>query len=134
MHSSSKLQDPALLLLRLLIAAIFLYAGHAKWSMWSTPPEGMTPNMVNLMKLLAVVEPLGGLGLLVGCLTFWASAGLGIIMVGAVYFLRVLMHGALFTGPQGTGIDYVLLILAGCIVLMAFGPGKWSLDALRKKA
>jgi uncharacterized membrane protein YphA (DoxX/SURF4 family) len=31
-------------------------------------------------------------------------------------------------------LDYNLLILAGCIVLLAFGAGGWSLDAARKRA
>ena len=43
------------------------------------------------------------------------------------------LHAGLFTGPQGTGLDYNLLILAGCIALLAFGAGGWSLDAIRKK-
>jgi uncharacterized membrane protein YphA (DoxX/SURF4 family) len=31
-------------------------------------------------------------------------------------------------------LDYNLLILAGCIALIAFGAGGWSVDAIRKKA
>jgi uncharacterized membrane protein YphA (DoxX/SURF4 family) len=65
-------------------------------------------------------------------LTRWAAAGLGIIMVGAVYFVRVTMKAGFFTSPQGTGLDYNLLILAGCIALVAFGAGRWSVDARLK--
>jgi uncharacterized membrane protein YphA (DoxX/SURF4 family) len=67
-------------------------------------------------------------------LTRWAAAGLAIIMVGAIFFARLTMHAGLFTTPQGTGLDYNLLILAGCIALTAFGAGDWSLDAIRKNA
>jgi putative oxidoreductase len=86
------------------------------------------------MKFLSVVEPLGSLALVLGVLTRWAAAGLSIIMVGAILFARLTLHASLFTTPQGTGLDYNLLILASCIALIAFGAGGWSLDAIRKKA
>jgi putative oxidoreductase len=128
----TKVQNTALLVMRLVVAAIFLYAGSAKWPFWSTPPEGMSGVMLNLTKFLSIVEPLGGVALIVGFLTRWAAAGLGIIMVGAVYFVRVTMKAGFFTSPQGTGLDYNLLILAGCIALVAFGAGRWSVDARLK--
>ena len=86
------------------------------------------------MKFLSIVEPLGSVALLLGFLTRWAAAGLGIIMVGAIFFAKVTLRAGLFTTPQGTGLDYNLLILAGCIALVAFGAGGWSVDAIRKKA
>lgn len=127
-------QDTALLVLRLVVAAIFLYAGSAKWPFWSVAPEGMSAVLLNVTKFLSIVEPLGSLALLLGVLTRWAAAGLGIIMVGAIFFARRTLHAALFTSPQGTGLDYNLLIFAGCVVLMAFGAGGWSVDAIRKKS
>ena len=132
MQPDTKMQNAALLVLRLVVAAIFLYAGSAKWPFWSAPPEGMSGVMLNLVKLLSIVEPLGGVALIVGFLTRWAAAGLAIIMAGAVYFVRATMKASFFTSPQGTGLDYNLLLLAGCIVLIAFGAGGWSLDAIRK--
>jgi len=54
-------------------------------------------------------------------------------MVGAIFFARLTLHAGLFTTPQGTGLDYDL-ILAGYIALIAFGAGGWSVDAIRKKA
>ena len=132
MQPYTKIQDTALLVLRLVVAAIFLYAGFAKWPFWSTPPEGMSAVMLNLMKFLSIVEPLGAVALLLGTLTRWAAAGLGIIMVGAVYFVRVTMKAGFFTSPQGTGLDYNLLLLACCIALVAFGAGRWSVDAIRR--
>ena len=133
--NSPRLRDGSLLFLRLIIGAIFLYVGgYGKLFIWYTPPEGMTPGMVLLMKFLSIVEPIGGAAVIAGFLTRWAATGLGIIMVGAVFFLRFMMHAAWFTGQAGPGIDYVLLILAGCLVLMAVGAGPWSVDATRKKA
>src|SRR5687767_8769406 len=134
MQLYTKVQNIALLVLRLIVAAIFLYAGSAKWPFWSAPPEGMSFVLLNVLKFLSIVEPLASLALLLGVLTPWIAAGLGIIMVGAIFYARLTLHAGLFTTPQGTGLDYNLLILAGCIALIAFGAGGWSLDAIRKKA
>lgn len=131
MKYSTNLQDVALLLLRLVIAAIFLYVGgYGKLFFWtSPPPEGMPTALVLLMKFLSIVEPIGAIALIAGFLTRWASMGLAIIMIGAIAFLRLMAQTLWFTSQQGSGIDYVLLILAGCFVLMTFGPGAWSVDA-----
>lgn len=126
-------QDMALLFLRLVLGAIFLYAGYAKWFIWSAPPEGISTNMVLLLKLLSVVEPLGGAALVLGFLTRWAAAGLTVIMAGSLYFVYVLMGASFFTGLQGVGLDYNLTILAGCLILGAFGGGKFSMDIIWKK-
>lgn len=134
MQPYTRFQETALLVLRLITAAIFFYAGYAKVSFWSAPPEGMSAAMVNLVKFLSIVEPLGAVALVVGLLTRWAAAGLAIIMVGAIFFLRFTMQTGLFTTPPGAGLDYNLLILGGCIALMAFGAGSWSVDAIWKKA
>jgi len=134
MQPYTKVQNTALLVLRLIVAAVFLYAGSAKWPFWSAPPEGMSIVLLNVMKFLSIVEPLGSLALVLGVLTRWAAAGLGVIMVGAIFYARLMLHASLFTTPQGTGLDYNLLILAGCIGLIAFGAGDWSVDAIRRKA
>jgi putative oxidoreductase len=96
--------------------------------------EGMSATLLNVVRFLSIVEPLGALALVLGFLTRWAAAGLGIIMVGAIYYARTALHAGVFTSPQGTGLDYNLLLLAGCIVLIAFGAGGWSVDATRKRA
>lgn len=134
MQSYTKIQDAALLLLRLIVAAIFFYAAYAKWSFWTVTPEGMSAAMAGLIKFLSIVEPLGALALVAGFLTRFAAAGLAIIMLGAIFVLRFVMQAGFFTTPQGVGLDYNLLILGGCIVILAFGAGRWSADAIRKRA
>jgi len=129
----TKIQDTALLVLRVVVAAIFLYAGSAKWPFWSAAPEGMSILLLNVLKFLSIVEPLGSVALLLGVLTRWAAAGLSIIMVGAIFYARLALQAGLFTTPKGTGLDYNLLILAGCIALIAFGAGAWSVDAIRRR-
>jgi putative oxidoreductase len=118
-----------LLALRLMIAAIFLSAGYAKWGFWTAAPEGMSAGMANLMKFLSIVEPLGGIALIAGFLTRWAAAGLAIIMVGAIFILQFTMQVG-FTTAQGSGWDFPLTILGGCLVLMTFGAGRWSAESI----
>lgn len=132
----AKLQNTALLAQRLIIAAIFLWAGYAKLPFWSGVPEGMEMSavMLNLTKFLSIVEPIGAAALILGFLTRWASAGLAIIMAGAFAMLKFGMQLPFFTGTQGSGLDYIVLIFAGCLVLMAFGAGSWSVDAKWRRA
>ncbi|HLC75978.1 MAG TPA: DoxX family protein [Candidatus Peribacterales bacterium] len=129
----TKLQESALIALRLIIGAIFIYAGYGKLMFWSAPPEGTPAGMVYLIQFLSIVEPLGGIALIAGFLTKWAAAGLAIIMVGAAVFVRVLMKTAFFTSQTGSGIDYIVLIFAGCLALIAYGGGKWTVDAMWKR-
>ncbi len=128
-----KLQDASLLLLRLSVAAVFLYASYAKWQFLSSGAEGLSAGMVYLTRFLMVVEPLGAIALIAGFLTRWAAAGLGIIMVGAIIILSFTMQASFFTAPQAPGLDYNLLILSGCIVLIAFGAGRCSVDSRWKR-
>jgi len=130
MKECSRFQDGALALMRLVVGSVFIYAGYAKWFIWSQPMEGMTPMMINLTKFLSIVEPLGGAALILGFLTMWAGAGLAIIMAGSLYFAYILYGAPLFTGMEGTGVDYNLLLLVSSLVLAAFGAGSWSIDAL----
>lgn len=133
MQQHTKFQNIAIVVLRIIVATIFLYAAYAKLFIWSGTPEGFSAGMANLIKFLSVVEPLGAIALIVGFLTRWAAAGLAIIMVGAIYVLQFTMNVGLFTTPQGVGWDYNLLILGGCIALMAFGAGRFSIDGWRAK-
>lgn len=130
MKDCPKTQDGALLFLRLVVGSVFIWAGYAKWFIWSAPMEGMTPMMINLTKLLSIVEPLGGIALVLGFLARWAGAGLAIIMAGSLYFVYTMYWNGFFTGMNGIGMDYNVLLLAGSVALMAFGAGSWSVDAL----
>ena len=127
----TKAQDLALLLARLITAVIFLHAGIIKWGMWSLTPEatGMAPWLLNVMKLLAVVEPLGAAALILGFLTRLASAGLAIILLGAIWVTQFIM-GMGFVTATGPGWSFPFVMLAGCFVLMAFGAGNYSVDSM----
>ncbi len=135
MIKQATLQDITLLLTRLATAAIFIYAGVAKFFVWGGPVEGMPEAMVWLTKLLSIVEPLGAVALLAGYLTRWAGAGLTLIMFGSLFFVYFMFKAPFFTGQTGTGMDYNVLLMVTSLVLAVYGGGNWSVDALlaRKK-
>ena len=119
LHKLDAHRDWALLFLRLVIGAIFIYHGTMKWPMGD--------NMI--FNILAVVEPLGGVAMIAGVLTRWAGLGLAIIMLGAIYNKMISFGQAPFD-PIGTfgKWEFDLIILAGCVAIMCFGPGKVSAD------
>ncbi len=119
--------DLGLLALRIAIGTIFLVHGKNKFGMWKTKTGEPAGPMSSIMRFLAVVEPLGGLALLVGFLTPFASIGLALIMIGAMYFKMTKWHTGMVS-QNGTGWELDLVILAGCIALMTLGAGAWSLD------
>ena len=122
-----KYSDVAFLILRLVIGIIFLYHG---WMKLSGLIAGNDMNAI--MTILAIAEPLGGIALILGVLTQLAALGLGIIMLGAIY-MKQTAFGVGFVGPQGPGWEFDLMILAGCIVLICVGAGKYAIDAMWKK-
>lgn len=129
----TSLQNTALLAVRFAVAAIFFVAAYAKFPLWTTTPEGIPVLLVNTMLFLSIVEPLGGIAVLLGFLTRWAAAGLAVIMVGAIGVLQFMMQIG-FTTPAGTGWNFPLAIFVGCVVLVAFGAGSWSVDKAMGRA
>lgn len=121
-----KFRDAALFALRLIIAWIFFRASYVKWDFWHAAPPGVSDGMANFLKLLSIVEPICALALVTGWFTRWAAAGLAIIVLSAAS----IMHHAdrHLHDTVRTGLSYNLVILAGVIVLIAFGAGRWSVD------
>jgi len=126
-------QNAALLILRLITAAIFYVAAYFKFPFWKGVPEGMhvTPFLLFTTKLLSIAEPLGATALLLGFLTRLASWGLIIIMLGAIYVTQF-VYGMGFVTPTSPGWNMPLAVLGGCIILAAFGAGKWSIDGRKR--
>jgi putative oxidoreductase len=127
MLSYTNFQNFALFILRVIIAAVFFVAGYYKFPMWNHPHPEMTSADLIIIKILSIAEPLGALGLLLGILTRWAAAGLAIIMLGAIYYVHFVYHMG-FVMPTGPGWNFPLTLLGGCIVLIAFGAGRWAID------
>lgn len=119
MHFFDPLQNfhhVALLLLRLVLAAVFLAHGTKKLG-----------NVASFMGFIGIAETLAGLALLFGFLTQFAALGLGIIMFGAMY-KKIFVWNIPFATTEKMGWEVDLLILTGCLVLMVFTAGTLSVD------
>lgn len=81
------------------------------------------------MKFLAIVEPLGGIAVIIGFLTQLAALGFAIIMIGAIYLKSNQMNKK-FADEGGWEFDFVLLFMS--VALFIAGPGAISIDALLK--
>ncbi len=80
--------------------------------------------------LIIIGEYFGSVGLLVGFLTRFTAASLGIIMLGAIGLVH-LPNGFFmnwFGQQAGEGYEYHLLVIGICLALMITGAGKWSVD------
>jgi len=132
MQAYTNNQNAALLFLRLVTAAIFYVAAYFKFPFWSHAPEGMSPFLLFTTRLLSIAEPLGATAVLIGFLTRWAAVGLIIILIGAIYVSQF-VYGIGFVTPTAPGWNMPLTALAGCVILLAFGAGRWSVDATRRQ-
>lgn len=118
----------ALLALRIAVSAVFLNHGFAKFGMWKMAPSEQMPALqLNLMRLLSIVEPLAGLGILLGIFTFYSALCIAVVMVGAMYF-KIAVWKKKFSETNGWEFDLVLL--AAALVIAAAGPGVFSLGLL----
>jgi len=132
MQTYSSYQNAALLILRIITGAIFYVSAYFKFPFWKSAPEGMSSFLLFTTKLLSIAEPLGATAVLLGFLTRWAASGLTIILLGAIYVSQF-VYGIGFVTPTSPGWNMPLAVLAGCIILISFGPGKWSIDGMRSK-
>jgi len=119
-----------LALLRVVLGIIFAYHGYLKLF----APGGFTGTVGFLTTLgiplptysallVAFVEFFGGLFLLLGMVTKWSSLLLIIDMLVA-FFMVHLKNGLLVS--KG-GYEFVLILLAGLIVVLVNGAGSFSL-------
>jgi putative oxidoreductase len=120
----------ALLLLRLVMGAAFLFHG---WSKIQNPlgwmgPEATMPAI--LQALAAVAEFGGGMALIFGLLTRFASLGITSVMVVALATVHLPMGHPFVGKPGGHSYELPAVYLACAILFLLLGPGRYSLDAL----
>jgi putative oxidoreductase len=120
----------ALLLVRLVMGLAFILHGWPKIQNpigWMNAMGGSSvPSF--LQALAAFAEFGGGIGLILGLLTPIAAFGLVCQMIGALILVH-LTQGHPFVSQGGPSYELPLVYLVVAIMLIALGPGKWSLDA-----
>src|SRR5437899_9042045 len=131
--------NPATLILRLVLGVVFFAHGAQKLLGWFGGPGfsgtmGMFTGYLHIPAPLAFLaiaaEFFGGLGLILGFLTRIAAFGIAANMVVAIGTV----HGTFgffmnWSGAQkGEGIEYHLLVLAITVFLMIRGAGAFSID------
>jgi len=123
----------SLLLLRLIIAAVFLYHGWPKATQWSMAMDkfvGMGfPGFLG--PIVGIAEVVGAVLILLGIWHAWANYAMALIIVVAIAGVQI--PGAIEAGKLLTaGLERDLLILAGTLVLALHGPGICALHKKKK--
>jgi putative oxidoreductase len=117
---------PIALLARLGMAYVFLVEGYDKIAYAADVASYMEANGVSakLLPLAAAIELGGGLMVVAGLCARWAAIALaGFCVLAAVFF-----HASA-DPDQVIHFQKDLAIGGGFLLLAAFGPGAWSLDA-----
>ncbi len=128
MNNMDQVTSSAELALRIAVGTVFLVHGLQKQMFWKTQPSTQLPlGMIKVLRFLSIVEPLGGVAMLIGFLTRPAAIGLSIIMLGAIN-LKARQMKKRFTGDGGWELDF--MILAANVALLLVGGGAWSLDGV----
>jgi putative oxidoreductase len=120
----------ALLVLRLIVGAAFVFHGWGKIQTpfgWN-PPESPVFIPVIFQLLAAISEFGGGIAWILGLLTPIASLGIGCTMAVAVYLHSMVMKDPFVNLTGGSSYEPALVYLGIALVFLALGPGKFSLD------
>lgn len=117
--------DLGLLILRLAIAAIFIY--HALPKLIN--PKGMAQGMgmpSGFVAGLGTVEFVSSLGMIFGIYAQLAALLLGIVMIGAIYF-KTQKWSVPFFAMDKTGWEFDFILLAVNIAVLLTGGGSIGL-------
>ncbi len=125
--------DHFLVLSRLLMAAIFIWAGLGKISGSAGTQAFMAskglPAVELLFYLTVALEVLGGLALIVGYRTTWVAAALAAFTL----LTAVVFHTQFDDRNQMVHFMKNLAIVGGLLHIMVMGPGRVSMDASRAR-
>ncbi len=131
-NNNNKLNQLSLTLLRVVLGIIFAYHGYVKLFVKGgfTGTSGFfavigIPFPAYSALLVSAAEFFGGLLLVIGLLSKWASLVLLVEMIVAL--LKVHLKAGFFITQNSYGYEYVLLLIAALIVLLVNGPGRISL-------
>jgi putative oxidoreductase len=116
------LLDLALLLLRLMVAAVFLTSGikHLKDPVGRAKSIELSPA---LTVVVGAVEALGGLGVATGVLVQPAAIVLILVMLGAIQ-KKIFVWKTGFWGEKGSGWHYDLMLALMNFVILCSAGGR----------
>ncbi|MDJ0705513.1 MAG: DoxX family protein [Leptolyngbyaceae cyanobacterium MO_188.B28] len=127
--TNHQFRDYSLLLLRLVVVFVFLYHGFPKALDWPMAAEKFVgfglPGFLG--PITGIVEVVASAFILFGIFHRWSNLVLLFIIAGAIATVQI--PGSLSSGAVSAGLERDLLILAGTLVLVAFGPGALSLSS-----
>jgi putative oxidoreductase len=132
----SRSQDGALLLGRLLVAALFLPTGLNKLLTFSSFAASLGAKGVPYPALAAAVivaaEVLGPLALIIGLWPRWTA----VVLIGFTAVTLWMTHrhagvGVVFRPRQSGEILESMAVMGGLLFYFASGPGSWSRAKLR---
>jgi len=143
-QNTQSMRPYGLTALRLCVAAVFVAHGAQKlFGAWGggglsgtsayLAGLGLNPSYP-LAVTLALTEFVGGLMLIVGGGTLWASlalAGAMAVAVWKVHYQNGFFLNWSFTPNQGHGVEYSLVLVGALVALMLAGPGALSIDEWR---
>jgi putative oxidoreductase len=123
--------DAAYAVMRVALGVIFLYHGWDK--VFTKGVEGIAgflggmgfPLPMLMSYILSYGELIAGVMLIVGLYTHWAAKYA--VVVGVVAWVTVHLQNG-FGGPGG--YEFIMLITAVALGVMATGPGKYSVDRM----
>jgi putative oxidoreductase len=117
--------DVGLLCVRLMIAAIF---GTSGWNHLRNPEE--RSKSIEMSKgftiFLGAAELAGALGMATGVLASWASLGLILTMLGAIY-KKAFAWKTGFWGKESQGWHYEVVMIVMNLVVLTVGAGSFVL-------
>jgi putative oxidoreductase len=117
--------DLSLLVLRLMVAAVFMTSGldHVRHPKERAESIGMPPAFT---MFLGVAEIMGTLGVAFGVLIQPAAFGLMLLMLGAIYKKVFVWHIG-FWGKNTSGWHYDLILILTNVVIACTDGGKYVL-------
>lgn len=110
-----------LLILRLAVAAIFVYHAVPKLKN-AKSMSAMVGMPAGMIFMLGTVEFLSSVGLILGIYAQFAALLLGIVMIGAIG-MKTMKWNIPFTAMDKTGWEFDLILLAANIAIMFSGGG-----------
>ena len=124
--------DLSMLVLRVAVGAVFLAHGIQKFQGGVENVAGFFSKvripMASVMAwVVTVVEAVGGAFLILGFSTQIAAALIAFVMVVAIVMVKA--GNGLISTPGSSGYEFDVALLAGSIVLMLQGAGKYSVDS-----